>query len=202
MSSTDRLPTDVVLLRVPCPQAELPALAARLAQGFAGGGPLGARLFKSAWAAAAGMAYVYLRLPQRMALPLGEVAGLAATAGDAQPVQVARLAWMHDVPGVSAGCAARFHYVVEMTPEASWEVELQRWYDTEHLPGLAGVPGCVHAWRFWNYDEGPQSVACYDLLDAQALESPAWLAVRHTAWSARMRPRFTHTVRTLFTLLA
>ncbi|MFN7153593.1 MAG: carboxymuconolactone decarboxylase family protein [Acidovorax sp.] len=51
-------------------------------------------------------------------------------------LKVSRLALMTDIPGASHGQKANFHYAVEMTPEASWEVELQHWYDSEHLPGL------------------------------------------------------------------
>jgi hypothetical protein len=107
---------------------------------------------------------------------------------------------MCDILGASLGEAPAFHYTVEMTPEAGWGLELQRWYDIEHLPGLAGVPGCVRARRYWNYDEGPRSLACYDLVDKAVMGSEPWLAVRASQWSSRMRPRFTQTSRTMFTI--
>ena len=89
-----------------------------------------------------------------------------------------------------------------MDPEAGWMPELSSWYDTEHMPGLATVPGCVGASRFLNHDQGPQSLACYDLVTQETLGSTAWLAVRETEWSSRMRPHFTNTIRTMFDLLA
>ena len=76
--------------------------------------------------------------------------------------------------------------------------EIARWYNTEHMPGLAAVPGCVRASRFINHDHGPLSYACYDLVAQETLGSEPWLAVRHTDWSSRARPHFTNTRRTMF----
>ena len=44
----------------------------------------------------------------------------------------------------------------------------------------------------------PSSHAGYDLTSPAVLESEAWLAVRHTAWSDRVRPQFRNTRRTMF----
>ena len=194
------LPTDVVLLRLHGPQPDVAALAQRLATQPACA-ELGVSLGRCAWSAGAGIAYLQLALPGRIALSHKAAAALAGVAGPTAQVQAARLTRMHDIAGHSSGAPAPFHYVVEMTPEAGFGVALQRWYDTEHLPGLAGVPGCVRAQRYWNHDEGPKSLACYDLVAPETLGSPEWLAVRNTPWSDRMRPRFTQTVRTMFTTL-
>ena len=107
-----------------------------------------------------------------------------------------------DAPGASAKQEARFHYVVEMDPAPGWSDEIIRWYDTEHMPGLAAVPGCVRARRFINHGGGPLSLACYDLIQAETIESPPWLAVRHTAWSDRVRPHFRNPKRTMFRTVA
>lgn len=90
------------------------------------------------------------------------------------------------------------HYVVETDPEEGWHDEIFRWYDEEHMPGLAAVPGTVLAQRFLNLDHAPLSFACYDLTHAEVLASPAWLAVRASAWSDICRPHFTNTLRTFF----
>jgi hypothetical protein len=92
----------------------------------------------------------------------------------------------------------RVHYVVETDPEEGWHDEIFRWYDQEHMPGLAEVPGSVMAQRFLNLDHAPLSFACYDLTHADVLTSAAWLAVRASAWSDICRPHFTNTLRTLF----
>ena len=196
---SDRLPTDVVLLRLQGMPPHWDTLSQRLAAT-----PicreLGGTVTRRAWSEPSGTGYVYLELAGRIALSRRALASLEYVADATTGVHVSRLALMLDLQGASRAHRASFHYVVEMTPQAGWSLELQRWYDSEHLPGLAGVPGCVRAQRFWNYDAGPQSLACYDLLNEDTLGSAAWLSVRHTAWSARMRPRFMDTVRTMFTL--
>ena len=115
---------------------------------------------------------------------------------------VDRLERAFALPGASAGAIPGFHYVVETDAAEGWQDELFRWYDTEHMPGLAAAPGCVRAERFLNPDAGPYSHACYDLTDTKTLESAPWLAVRHTAWSDRVRPQFRNTRRTMFRALA
>ncbi|CAM3391017.1 hypothetical protein [Paracidovorax anthurii] len=194
------LPTDVLLLRMRVAPDGLNALRLRL-KGVPALRDLGASPGCCAWSKDTGLAYVYLDLPERIALPVPAPESLAGLSGVGVDVELSRLALMQKLDGASHGQLATVHYVVEMTPQAGWEAELQRWYAREHLPGLAGVPGCVRAQRFMNYDTGPRSLACYDLVDAQAMGSPPWLAVRNTAWSSRVRPRFTATVRTMFSLL-
>ncbi|MGE8612523.1 MAG: hypothetical protein ACN6PF_09480 [Achromobacter veterisilvae] len=103
-----------------------------------------------------------------------------------------------DLPGASAGQDAPWHYIVEtdVLPEA--EADLNAWYDQEHLPGLASVPGTVRALRYECRDEAPRYLACYDLHTRETFGSPAWLAVRATDWSSRVRPSFRNTRRTMF----
>jgi hypothetical protein len=114
-------------------------------------------------------------------------------------LRLARLARCRKFAGASAGGIGRFHYVVEtdVDDDEAWD-DLAHWYDVEHMPGLAAVPGCVRAQRYVNLDGGPRSYACYDLAAPDVLASPAWLAVRNTPWSARVRPRFRNTARTMF----
>jgi hypothetical protein len=129
------------------------------------------------------------------------LAGASAPFAGAAPT-MHRLERVFALPGASAGAFAGLHYVVEMDPAEGWKEELFQWYDTEHMPGLAAVPGCARAQRFLNPDGGPYSHACYGLTDFGTLESPPWLAVRHTAWSERVRPHFRNTRRTQFRALA
>jgi len=112
-----------------------------------------------------------------------------------------RLEMLASRAGASAGQAALYHYVVATDVEPGWEGEFNDWYDKEHLAGLAAVPGSVRASRLRNLDAGPRYHACYDLVSARVLESPAWLAVRHTAWSDRVRPHFVNTQRAMFRVL-
>lgn len=103
-----------------------------------------------------------------------------------------------DVPGASAGQAAPWHYVVEtdVLPDAA--EDFNRWYDTEHLPGLAAVPGTVRARRYVAADASPRYHAAYDLASRETFGSEPWLAVRATEWSSRVRPNFTNTRRIMF----
>ena len=113
-------------------------------------------------------------------------------------IGVARLKPVFDTPGASRGEAAPFHYIVETDVVAKHEAELNAWYDSEHMPGLAACPGSVRARRFRNPDSSPRYHSCYDLARTETLGSEPWLAVRHTAWSGRVRPHFLNTKRTMF----
>ncbi|MDB5849205.1 MAG: hypothetical protein JWP29_2957, partial [Rhodoferax sp.] len=155
---------------------------------------------RAAWSAEAGVAYAYLEPAE--AVTARHLAALVRAATTTFPLakqaQASRLEQVFDTPGSSAGDTARFHYAVEMDPDTGWMPEIARWYDIEHMPGLAGVPGCIRASRFLNHGHGPLSLACYDLVTQETLGSPPWLAVRGTAWSDITRPHFTHTKRTMF----
>ena len=107
---------------------------------------------------------------------------------------------LQTLPGASAGEQALFHYVVEADVAPEHDAELNAWYDQEHLPGLASVPGTIRAVRYRRASGSPQYLACYDLVSCDALDRPEWLAVRHTAWSSRVRPLFRNSRRTMFRL--
>jgi|UniRef100_UPI004047B621 hypothetical protein len=114
---------------------------------------------------------------------------------------VCRLTYALECAGASSKEAAAAHYVVQTDTDKGWFSEISAWYDTEHMPGLASVPGTIHAVRFLNADQGPKSIACYDLKNEDVLASPAWLAVRATDWSSKCRPHFKNTLRTMFRVL-
>lgn len=105
---------------------------------------------------------------------------------------------VQDLPGASAGHVVTHHYVVETDVVPEVEDDLVAWYTQEHLPGLASVPGTVRASRYIDREGSPRYYACYDLTGADVLGSPAWLAVRGTDWSSRVRPAFRNTRRTMF----
>ncbi|NYT38127.1 hypothetical protein ERD78_14670 [Allopusillimonas soli] len=111
---------------------------------------------------------------------------------------------MQDVSGASHGEHAFWHYVVETDVRTDAEADFNAWYEQEHLPGLAGVPGTVRAIRMRNTDPGatPRYHACYLLQTRETYGSPAWLAVRATRWSSAVRPNFRNTRRTMFSIAA
>ena len=113
-----------------------------------------------------------------------------------------RLACLQQVHGASAGEVASHHYVVETDVLPEFEDELNAWYAQEHLPGLAAVPGTIRAARYIDATGSPRYYACYDLAGVHPLASAEWLAVRATPWSARVRPAFRNTRRTMFSRAA
>ena len=120
---------------------------------------------------------------------------LADSAPDDSWTQLVRL---QSLDGASTGQGPAFHYCVEADVAPEHEVELNAWYSEEHLPGLASVPGTILAARFQREKGSPKYLACYDLMSPATLERGEWLAVRHTAWSSRVRPLFQNTRRTMF----
>jgi hypothetical protein len=113
-------------------------------------------------------------------------------------VSVSRLDPIADLPGASTDVPARFHYVVETDVLPEHEADFKEWYDREHLPGLAAVPGTARARRFRSPDGSPRYHACYDVVSPSTVGSPPWIVVRATAWSERVRPAFRNTTRTMF----
>lgn len=112
-----------------------------------------------------------------------------------------RLSLTTDVAGHSSGQTAPWFYMVETDVRPGAQAEFDQWYGTEHLPGLAAVPGTVRARRYVAQAGSPRHYACYDLAQREAFGSPAWLAVRATPWSDRVRPNFMNTKRTMFRLV-
>lgn len=194
--------TDALLLQFRIDPQDTQQLAAHAARVCADSGLQLQRLAGTA----EGLAYLYARLPVRARLdaqagtPLADA--LIRAVSSAHEVCASRLQQVYAVPGQAQGATPLFHYVVETDPEQGWRDELERWYDTEHMPGLAAVPGCIRAQRYYNHDRGPFSLACYDLVAESVLGSPPWLAVRGTPWSDIVRPHFTNTRRTMFRVLA
>lgn len=196
--------TDFILLQLTLEQNAVPDFKQGLIE-WIGLSPVPLKLQRCARSAESGLTYVYLELLEQARLDenaVSKMTSLLKTRFPAgQAIQVARLEKVFERAGHSCRDQASFHYVVEMDPDSGWMPELERWYDTEHMPGLAAVPGCIRAARLYNHDQGPLSLACYDLVSTQTLGSEPWLAVRGTPWSDIVRPHFTHTKRTMFEVL-
>lgn len=115
---------------------------------------------------------------------------------------LARLEPLQELAGADPHAAVGWHYVVETDVLPQMEAQLNDWYDQEHLPGLAAVPGVVAAARYRDLTGSPRYHACYGLARREAFGSPPWLAVRATEWSARVRPAFRNTKRTMYQRIA
>jgi hypothetical protein len=120
------------------------------------------------------------------------------TAGSSPHVEATPLQLLLDLKGASYQTTGQFHYVVETDVRPEQEEEMNAWYNTEHLVGLSQVAGVISARRYLRLSGGPRFIACYELESPHILESKEWLAVRHTAWSSRVRPMFFNTFREHF----
>jgi hypothetical protein len=197
--------TDFILLQATLDAQAVTGLAAA-AQSWCAGSPVPMALHRAAWSVDTQTAFVYGRLFTRTSLDSSLLAVLTTAFGKAPAgatnIRASRLETVLDLQGASHTESPVFHYVVETDAEEGWMSEIAKWYDTEHMPGLAAVPGCIRATRMRNHDHGPQSLACYDLVSTQTLGSAPWLTVRNTAWSDIARPHFTNTKRTMFSAVA
>ncbi|HEY0295861.1 MAG TPA: hypothetical protein VGC69_11065 [Bordetella sp.] len=143
--------------------------------------------------------YVYCRprsgVDAAQALPAARGRAATACPAGSQALLLEGLLHLQSEPD---GGAAPWHYIVETDVTPEFEREMNDWYDREHMPGLAVVPGTVRADRYLSRDGSPRYYACYDLRTLETFGSPPWLAVRATDWSSRVRPAFRNTKRTMF----
>jgi hypothetical protein len=76
-----------------------------------------------------------------------------------------------------------------MEPPSALEEEFNDWYDTEHVPERAAIPGFETALRFVCIEGWPRYVAVYDLTYPEVLDEPGYLAVSHenfSPWTKRL----------------
>ena len=69
------------------------------------------------------------------------------------------------------------------------EAEFNEWYDTEHIPALAAVPGVLSARRFRGTGNR-KHVALYHLETPDVVESDEWKKARQSEWTSRLQPQF------------
>ncbi|MBT6273598.1 MAG: hypothetical protein HOI95_05630 [Chromatiales bacterium] len=87
-----------------------------------------------------------------------------------------------------------------MNVTAEADADFNAWYDEEHLPALASVPGVLSARRFVSSDATDAThryAAIYHLESADVAASDAWLKAADTPWSAKVRPHFRNRIRIL-----
>ncbi|MDA8253988.1 MAG: hypothetical protein M0Z28_33090 [Rhodospirillales bacterium] len=79
--------------------------------------------------------------------------------------------------------------MVMMEPSVADEEEFHHWYDAEHLPERARLPGFLSAQRFVCLAGWPRYMALYDLAHPGVLQEPPYLAVggaNFSPWSKRV----------------
>ena len=82
--------------------------------------------------------------------------------------------------------------IVSLEPPSAMEEEFNDWYDNEHLPERACIPGVETARRFVCVSGWPRYLTVYDLRVAAVLDEPGYLAVsgdRFSPWSKRILNR-------------
>lgn len=91
----------------------------------------------------------------------------------------------------ATGAAAMLLFAMNPLPEA--EADFNAWYDQEHVPALAAVPGCLAARRFRIHNavsEGNHRyLALYHLIAPDVCSSGAWKKAVETPWTHRIRPQ-------------
>jgi hypothetical protein len=77
-----------------------------------------------------------------------------------------------------------------MNVEPAAEAEFSEWYNTEHIPQLAAVPGVLCARRFRATSANRRYVALYHLTSPEVQATPAWKSAADTEWTRKLRPHF------------
>ena len=78
---------------------------------------------------------------------------------------------------------------VDVRPED--EAELNRWYDTEHLPEKLATPGFVTATRYHSADQPGRYLAVYELEDPTVVTSSSYLSQPMSPWATDLMARWT-----------
>ena len=86
--------------------------------------------------------------------------------------------------------------LVGMTPGAEVETAFNAWYDTEHIPALARVPGVLCARRYRTSAGNPKYVALYHLASPGVIDTSEWKqASGSTPMPQRVRDQITNRLR-------
>ncbi len=109
-------------------------------------------------------------------------------------VRVCRFEAEQTLPGKqtapATGAGAMLFFAMNPLPEA--EGDFNAWYNQEHVPALAAVPGCLSARRFRIHNavsEGNHHyLALYHLTSPAVCSSADWKKAAETPWTHRIRP--------------
>ena len=84
-----------------------------------------------------------------------------------------------------------------MNVVAEHEAEFNEWYDHEHIPALAAVPGVLSARRFRDPKGTHRYLALYHLASPEVSTGADWKNAAATPWTERLRPHFRDHLRIL-----
>jgi hypothetical protein len=116
--------------------------------------------------------------------------------------KIAQRMMRHDgeqiLPGDLAGPAGAGGLLVNaMNVDPAYEQEFNEWYDNEHIPSLAAVPGTLCARRFRDVKGTHRYLALYHLKSPDVPLTAAWKKAADTPWTERLRPYFRDHLRIL-----
>lgn len=84
------------------------------------------------------------------------------------------------------GAGGMLLFAMNVAPEA--DQEFNEWYNTEHVPRLTAVTGCLAARRFRCAGGTHKYVALYHLAGPEVASSKAWEEAAITPWTLKIRP--------------
>ncbi|MBI4507030.1 MAG: hypothetical protein HY691_15980 [Chloroflexi bacterium] len=95
--------------------------------------------------------------------------------------------------------------VVGLDVDPAGDAAFNEWYEVEHLPAMAGVPGVMRARRFklsanaeMRSADPPTYLAIYDLTDPAVQASAEWARRRDTPWAEQARRHVTRRERWVY----
>jgi hypothetical protein len=105
--------------------------------------------------------------------------------------------WTGDASGTPKGAAGAGGALLRvlLRPRADGVAAIEEWYEQEHIPLLARVPGVVAARRYTPRAHARDFLALYELTEPQVCTSAAWRDASRTEWAAAMRPFIEKSVR-------
>jgi hypothetical protein len=77
------------------------------------------------------------------------------------------------------------------------DAEFNEWYDHEHIPALAAVPGVLSARRFRDSKGTHRYLALYHLTAPEVTTGLDWKTAASSQWTDRLRPHFRDHLRIL-----
>jgi hypothetical protein len=86
-------------------------------------------------------------------------------------------------------------FLIGMNVAAEHDHEFNEWYNSEHIPALAVVPGVVCARRYRGSGGTQRYVALYHLASAEVIRSEKWRSAADTPWTQKLRPYFRDQLR-------
>jgi hypothetical protein len=85
--------------------------------------------------------------------------------------------------------------LIGLNVSSQHEHEFNEWYDSEHLPALASVPGVLCARRYSGSGATQRYVALYHLGAPEVSRSAEWRKAADTPWTQKLRPHFRDLLR-------